>query len=98
MVVKWSIFTLDSDPDGGVVVAHWGASASDGDQESSTYGACRLTPDPSAEGYIAFNSLDEATVVGWVKANVDAAQIEANLAAMIERSKEPQLTHGKPWA
>ena len=98
MDVKWSIFNLDSDPDGGVVVAHWGASASDGDQKSSTYGACRLTPDPSAEGYIAFDSLDEATVVGWVKSNADAAQIEAILAAEIERSKAPQLTAGKPWS
>ncbi len=99
MAVTWTIEDLESDPNGGVVVAHWRASDGQGEHSSSKYGACSLTPDPSSSGYIAFDSLDEAVVVGWVKANVDADQIEANIAAKIERSKEePQLTHGKPWS
>ena len=105
MAVTWTIVTLERNTDDGVVVAHWRASDSEvvgsGDgaitHSGSSYGACSFTPDPSAEDYIAYDSLTEDTVIGWVKADVDADEIEAGIAAQIADSKAPALTEGVPW-
>ena len=97
MAVTWTIVTLERNTDDGVVVAHWRASDADGEHIGSSYGSCGFSPDPSAEGYVAYDSLTEDTVIGWVKAEVDADEIEAGIAAQIADSKAPAISTGVPW-
>jgi hypothetical protein len=102
MAVTWTIATLERNTDGnGVVVAHWRASDSEvvGEEthSGSSYGTAGFTPDAEAEGYIAYDALTEADVIGWVQADVDAEAIEASIAAQIAASKEPVTAAGVPW-
>ena len=97
MAVTWTISTLERNTDDGVVVAHWRASDSDGDHSGSSYGTCGFTPDSTAAGYTAYDSITEAQVIGWVKADVDADAVEANIAAQIADSKAPAMAVGVPW-
>jgi len=97
-MTTWTISTLERElSDGGVVVAHWRATAVDGDFSASNYGTVGFTPDPSAAGFIAYDSLTEADVIGWVQAEVDKDAIEASLAAQIEADKNPTQAAGVPW-
>jgi len=97
-MTTWTIGTLERNvADGGVVVAHWRATLVDGDFSASSYGTCGFTPDPSDSGFVAYDSLTEATVVGWVQAEVDKDAIEQSLAAQIEADKNPTQAAGVPW-
>ena len=97
MAVTWTISTLERNTDDGVVVAHWRASDADGEHVGSSYGSCGFTPNPDADGYVAYDSLTEETVIGWVKADVDADAVEASIAAQIADSKAPAISTGVPW-
>ena len=102
MAVTWTIAQLERNTDGnGVVVAHWRASDSEVVGEvthsGSSYGTCGFTPDATADGYVAYDSLTEADVIAWVKADVDADAIEESIAALIAVSKEPVTAAGVPW-
>ena len=98
MAVTWTIAQLERNTDGnGVVVAHWRASDVDGEHTGSSYGTCGFTPDATADGYVAYDSLTEADVLAWVKADVDADAIEESIAAQITASKEPVTAAGVPW-
>ena len=97
MAVTWTISTLERNTDDGVVVAHWQASDVDGDHTGSSYGTCGFTPDADADGYTAYADITEAQAIGWVKADVDADAVEANIAAQIADSKAPAITAGVPW-
>ncbi len=102
MAVTWTIAQLERNTDGnGVVVAHWTASDSEvvGEETHSgrSYGTCGFTPDATADGYVAYDSLTEADVIAWVKADVDADAIEESIAAQITASKEPVTAAGVPW-
>ena len=97
-MTNWVISQLERTLEtGGVVIAHWRATAVDGDFSASSYGTVGFTPDPSASGFIAYDSLTEADVVGWVQAEVDKDAIEASLAAQIEADKNPTQAAGVPW-
>ena len=97
-MTTWTISTLERElSDGGVVVAHWRATAVDGDFSASSYGTVGFTPDASASGFIAYDSLTEADVIGWVQAELDQDAIEASLAAQIEADKNPTQAAGVPW-
>lgn len=95
---NWSIANTERNTaDGGVTVAHWRVSAEDGDYTASAYGTVGFTPDASADGFIAFDSLTEANVLGWVHESVDKDETEAALAADIAGQKTPVTTDGVPW-
>ena len=97
-MTNWVISQLERTLDtGGVVVAHWRATAVDGDFSASSYGTVGFTPDPSASDFIAYDSLTEADVIGWVQAELDQDAIEASLAARIEADKNPTQAAGVPW-
>jgi hypothetical protein len=68
MTTQWFIAQLErTTATGGVTIAHWRATATDGDFSASSYGTCSFTPDADSEGFVAF----EASI---------AAQIEAQKA------------------
>ena len=102
MAVTWTIAQLERNTGGnGVVVAHWIASDSEVVGEvthsGSSYGTCGFTPDATADGYVSYDSLTEADVIAWVKADLDADAIEESIAAQITASKEPVTAAGVPW-
>ena len=97
-MATWTISTLERNTsDGGVTVAHWRVSEVDGDYSASSYGTVGFTPDASAEGFIAYDSLNESTVLGWVQEQLDKDVIEASLTANIAEQKAPVTATGTPW-
>ena len=92
--------------DGGVIVCHWRANASEtvgtGDDavtySATNYGTAGFTPDPSSADYVPYDSITEDMALGWCWANgVDKDAIEASLAAKIELDKNPTQASGVPW-
>jgi len=101
-MATWTIANLERNvADGGVTVAHWRVTEEEtvGDvtYTASSYGTCGFTPDPDASDFVAYDSLTEATVLGWVQAEVDQSGIEAVLTANIEAQKNPVSADGMPW-
>ena len=106
-MTTWTISTLERElADGGVVVAHWRATATEtvgaGDDavtySASSYGTCGFTPDPSDPSFVAYDSITEDMALGWCWANgVDKDATEASLAAKIELDKNPTKGVGVPW-
>ena len=97
-MATWTIANLERNTDdGGVVVAHWRCTAEDGEYTASSYGTVGFTPDADADGFISFDALTEADVLGWVYAEVDQAETEAALDANIAEQKTPATTDGVPW-
>ena len=83
--------------DGGVTVAHWRASLTQDEVSASSYGTVGFTPDPEAEGFVAFEALTEEDVCGWVCAELDLVAIEASLQANIDEQLAPVSVSGLPW-
>jgi len=105
-MATWTIENLERNvADGGVTVAHWRVTETEtvgeGDYavtySASSYGTVSFTPDASADGFIAFDALTEANVLGWVYEEVDQAETEAALAADIAGQKTPVTSDGVPW-
>ena len=97
-MTTWTIAQLERNTaDGGVIVAHWRATAVDGEYTASSYGTCGFTPDPSEDGFVAYEDLTEADVLEWVYASVDKDAIEASLTTQIEDQKAPTTEAGVPW-
>ena len=100
-MTTWSIPTLERqlDADNGVVVAHWRATAVDGDFSASSYGTCGFTPDPSSSSWVDYDSITEELALSWCWSDgVDKDAIEASLAANIDLQKNPTQASGVPWA
>jgi hypothetical protein len=87
-------------PSGGITVAHWTVSKTDGDVTVSSYGAQGFQPDPQAEGFVAFPQVTEAQVIGWIQdamGTEGVASLEASLDAQIAQIKTPSTATGMPW-
>ena len=95
---NWTISTLERElSDGGVIVAHWRCTASDGDFSASSYGTAGFTPDASAPDFVTYDSLTKADVLAWVWESVDKDATEAALQAKIDADKNPTTGAGVPW-
>ena len=98
--MNWTISTLERElSDGGVIVAHWRCTASDGDYSASSYGTAGFTPDPASEGFVAYDALTEADVLAWVWDQADGWKddVEAALQAKIDSDMNPTTAAGVPW-
>ena len=95
--MNFTISTLESNTDGGVIVAHWSVSKTEGENVATSYGTVSFTPDASAEGYVAYDSLTEETVIGWVQEALDTEALEASLDADLAEQASPSVTVGTPW-
>ena len=100
MTTTWTIAQCDRDvATGGITVAHWRVTATDGDYSASAYGTCGFQPDPDAPGFVPYANVTEAEVLGWCWANgIDKDATEASLASQIEAQKHPTTESGLPWA
>ena len=98
-MTTWTIGTLERElSDNGVVVAHWRATAVDGDFSASSYGTCGFTPDPSSSDWVSYDSISEELALSWCYEEIDKDAIEASLAANIDLQKNPTQASGVPWA
>jgi hypothetical protein len=94
----WTIPTCEHDiATGGITVAHWRASAVDGDYTASSYGTCGFTPDATNPDFKPYADVTQNEVIVWVWEQVDKTMTEAALAAKIEADKNPTSAAGTPW-
>ena len=95
MNITYSIDNLERQAsDNLVIVAHWRVSAVDGEHSAGAYGSVGFT---RGDSFTPFDELTEAQVIGWVKEQLDTAEIEANLAGQIAALKAPKTASGLPW-
>jgi len=94
----WSVPMLERElADGGVIVAHWRCTASDGDYSASSYGTCGFTYDASSPDFVPYDELTEADVLAWVWAEGFKDETEDALQAKIDAEKNPTTAAGVPW-
>ena len=102
----WTIPTTERVlSDGGINVAHWRCTGEEtvgsGDSAvtytASSYGTVGLTYDASASDFIAYDSVTEANVIGWVQADVSQSDTETALQNDIDAQKTPTTGSGTPW-
>ena len=102
MAVVWSVTNLEytNDSDKGVVHAARSATDTDGDYSGTVSGMESYTPDPSDSGFVAYDDLDEATVVAWVKSTLgsdEVSAVEAKATAKLTEAKTPSTAWGLAW-
>ena len=102
MAVVWSITNCEytNDSDKGVVHAAWSATDTDGDYSGTVSGMESYTPDASAEDYVAWDSLVESTITGWVKTTLGSdrvSEVEALATAKLTEAKTPSTAWGVPF-
>ena len=97
MTITWTISTLERETSNGfVIVAHWQATATDGDYTASTYSTCSWADGTPT---VPYADLTQETVLNWVWANgVDKQATEDALAANIALQKNPVTATGTPWS
>ena len=96
--MNWTISTLERElSDGGVIVAHWRCTASDGDYSASSYGTAGFTYDASSPDFVPYDELTEADVLAWVWAEGFKDATEDALQAKIDAEKNPTTAAGVPW-
>ena len=94
----WKVNQLERNvADDYVTTVHYGVDAVDGDHNQGAYGTVSFdaATSPSSSTYA---SLSEATVLSWVHAKIDKAQVETALADKIALLKAPVSAAGMPWA
>jgi len=102
MTTTWTIAQLDRElADGYVYTVHYRVDATDGTYSAGAYGSIGLE---KPKTLVAYKDLTSETVIGWVKAKLDAeeagtvAKVEAALAANITEQKTPTVGSGIPWS
>lgn len=105
----WSVSNMvRNEADGGVVTVYWSCVASDGTYSATEGGKLRLTPDASADDFVAYADLTEATVLGWVYDSLvegDETATEAKTRIETDRTGKVQgqidraaaQSEGMPW-
>lgn len=109
ITTTWSVNDMThKDSDGGVSLAYWSLTATDGTYSAQEGGKLRCTADPSASDYIAYADLTEADVLGWVYSSLivdDETAAEAKARIEAERTGKVQgqidraaaNSNGVPW-
>ena len=96
MNVTWTIDTCEHLVSTGfITVAHWRATAQDGEYSASVYGTCSFG---EGDPQIPYADVTMQEVLDWCWANgVDKDATEANLAGQIDALKNPTQESGVPW-
>jgi hypothetical protein len=103
MAIEIRINQLDRKTDGNVVyTAHWSASKTVDGFTGSSYGTVSFPEKaPTDPDFIAYESLTEAVVQGWVRTALGDEQLEAMETAFdasIAEQKAPKTATGLPWS
>lgn len=83
----WEVTSLKKTNSGDVVQTYWkktGTDSANSEITGSFFGATPFTADPEAEGYIPFESLTEADVLGWIQ-GVVVGSYEEHVNAQIDK-------------
>lgn len=62
------------------------------------YGRTELTS-PSPDNYIKYDDLEEATIIGWVKNNINYSELIEEVDLLLEENKNPKVVEKEslPW-
>lgn len=94
-MTNWTISTLERETSNGFVnVAHWQATAVDGDYTASIYSTCSWA---SGTPTVPYANVTMSEVLNWVWESVDKQATEDALAANIALQKNPTQASGVPW-
>lgn len=95
MEITWSIKQLNRELfDGLVTNAVWRCAVTDGDQSVGTSGSVNFE---RGDTFTPYEELTEEQVLGWVKPQLDTAEIETGLQSHIDAQKNPVSALGTPW-
>ena len=109
ITTTWSVSDMThKDSDGGVFLVYWSLIATDGTYSAQEGGKLRCTADPSASDYIAYASLKESDVLGWVYSSLIVGdetageakkRIEDERTAKVQKQIDAAATtaSGVPW-
>jgi len=109
ITTTWSVNDMThKDSDGGVFLVYWSLTATDGTYSAQEGGKLQCTANPSASDYIAYASLKESDVLGWVYDSLkegDETAAEAKKRIEDERTAKVQgqidrataNSDGVPW-
>ena len=101
VTLTWSVQNMTRDLSSGFVInVAWACTASAEGAGGAFYGGTTTyTNDPSEPGFIPYDQLTEATVLGWVYEGLgdQKAEIEATLTAKVEKQLNPTTANGVPW-
>ena len=87
--------------DGFVIMVNWSCTASATGVNGAVYGGqTTYKNDPAEPGFIPYDQLTEAQVLGWVYTALgdQKAEIETTLTAKVEKQLNPTIANGVPWA
>ena len=95
----WTIANMERNTaDDSVTIAHWRCSGDDGNgNTASSCGTTSHTGVPSDPDFIAYASLTEADVLGWVHDAIDQTATETAIADKINAMANPTTASGTPW-
>ena len=96
----WAIANLERETaDGYVYTAHYTVSAANDSYSAGAYGSVGLE---RPETLIAYDSLTEEQVIGWVKEAIGGdekvTEIQNALQAQLDEKAAPTKAGGIPWA
>lgn len=96
--IEWMKCTpSSSDPAQCVIQAGWRATATQGGYTATAYGSVGF-PRSAEDPFTPYAELTEEQVLDWVWAQIDKADIEANLQRQIdEQINPPVIQPGLPW-
>ena len=110
ITTKWSVNNMThNDADGGVILVYWSCTAqADTGETAVEAGKLRLEPDASADGFVAYDSLTEDTVLGWVyESLIEGEETAAEAKSRIENvrkgkvdaqvARKTAVATGMPW-
>lgn len=99
LIYTWKITGVKKTPDGTVVQTYWTKTGTDENGNVGTFsGATPFSGNPSQEGYIAFESLTEETVLGWIQSVVTGGY-EEHVNNQIQKHIDQQIIvdADMPW-
>jgi len=99
---NWKIYDLKRTISDGVVILVTYACESDHSGSGTRkIGELTLTGSASDSGFIAYDNLTEANVIGWVTGSVDVAGIQtensSSIASNIAAAAAVTESNGTPW-
>jgi hypothetical protein len=95
MSATWSITQLYRElSDGLVTNVHWRCVVTDGEQSASTSGSVGFE---RGDTFTPYEELTEEQVLGWVKPQLEVADIETGLQSHLDAQKNPVTATGLPW-
>lgn len=100
---NWSILSMPTYPNEAgevdvVFQVNWCCGANDAGYTATTFGTAPVTY-TAGSPFTPYDQLTQEQVWGWINPSIDRPEIEANLQAMIDAQKTPEVvTPPLPWS